>query len=41
MKSSDLLNEISIKDMGGLRIGNAMNAEAKTGVTVLIFDNGA
>ena len=41
MKSSDLLNEISIKDMDGLRIGNAMNAEAKTGVTVLIFDNGA
>ena len=41
MKSSNLLKEISIKEMDGLRIGNAMNTEAKTGVTVLIFDKGA
>lgn len=41
MKSSNLLKEISIKEIDGLRIGNAMNTEAKTGVTVLIFDKGA
>ena len=41
MKSSNLLKEISIKEMDGLRIGNAMNTEAKTGVTVLIFDKNA
>ena len=41
MKFSNSLKKISIKEMDGLRIGNAMNAEAKTGVTVLIFDNGA
>lgn len=38
---SNLLNEIKLQDIDGLRIGNAMNEEAKTGVTVLIFDNGA
>lgn len=38
---SNLLNEISLQDIEGVRIGNAMNEEAKTGVTVLIFDNGA
>ena len=41
MKSSNLLKEISIKEIDGLRIGNAMNTEAKTGVTVLIFDKNA
>lgn len=38
---SNLLNEIKLQDVEGLHIGNAMNEEAKTGVTVLIFDNGA
>lgn len=38
---SNLLNEISLQDIEGVRIGNSMNEEAKTGVTVLIFDNGA
>lgn len=33
--------EISIQEMEGLRIGNAQNEEARTGVTVLIFDGGA
>ncbi len=41
MKSSNLLNEIKLQDIEGLRIGDAMNEEAKTGVTVLIFDKGA
>ncbi len=33
--------EISITEMEGLRIGNAQNEEARTGVTVLLFDHGA
>lgn len=33
--------EIPITELTGLRIGHAQNEEAKTGVTVLIFDNGA
>ncbi len=33
--------EISIREVDGLRIGNAQNEEARTGVTVLLFDNGA
>ena len=33
--------EIPIRDVKGLRIGNAQNEEARTGVTVLLFENGA
>jgi L-aminopeptidase/D-esterase-like protein len=36
-----MLKEIMISDMNGVRIGHAQNREAKTGVTVLIFDQGA
>lgn len=35
-----LLREIEITEMKGLRIGNVQNDEAKTGVTVLLFDQG-
>lgn len=35
------IKEIRITDLEGLRIGNAQNEEAKTGVTVLLFDEGA
>ena len=41
MNSLVLADEINIKDMDGFRIGNAQNAEAKTGVTVIIFDKKA
>ena len=41
MKVSDMLTEIDIKNVAGLRIGNAQNDDAKTGVTVLMFDSGA
>lgn len=37
----EALREIPVTEIAGLRIGNAQNEEAKTGVTVLIFDNGA
>ncbi|MDO4473371.1 MAG: P1 family peptidase [Eubacteriales bacterium] len=33
--------EIDIRDIRGLRIGNAEDQEAKTGVTVLLFNHGA
>lgn len=33
--------EIPIREVKGLRIGNAQNEEARTGVTVLLFENGA
>lgn len=36
-----LLREIPVTEIEGLRIGNAQNEEAETGVTVLIFDKGA
>ena len=39
--SRQLLKEIEITEMKGLRIGNVQNDEAKTGVTVLLFDQGA
>ena len=32
------MQEISIKDIGGFRIGNAQNKEAMTGVTAIVFD---
>ena len=35
------VKEIPVTQIKGLRIGNAQNEEAKTGVTVLIFDEGA
>lgn len=41
MEHPSLLKEISITDIQGLRIGNAQNDEARTGVTVLLFDQGA
>lgn len=30
--------EINIADIGGIKIGNAQNQEAMTGVTVVLFD---
>ncbi len=41
MDGTGLFNEIKVTDIDGLRIGNAQDAEAKTGVTVLVFDEGA
>jgi len=41
MEHTSILTEMSITDIQGLRIGNAQNDEAKTGVTVLLFDQGA
>ncbi len=38
---TNLFDEIKITDIDGLRIGNAQDDVAKTGVTVLIFDKGA
>ncbi|MDO4266949.1 MAG: P1 family peptidase [Eubacteriales bacterium] len=38
---SPLVREIPITEMEGLRIGNASDNQAKTGVTVLLFDHGA
>lgn len=37
----DLVKEIPVTEIEGLRIGNAQDREAKTGVTVLLFDHGA
>ncbi len=41
MKLFDSVKEIPITDLAGLRIGNAQDYEAMTGVTVLLFDHGA
>lgn len=41
MERNAIVQEISIRDIEGLRIGNAQNNEAKTGVTVLMFDKDA
>lgn len=41
MNSLVLADEIDIRSVDGLRIGNAQNTEAKTGVTVLVFDKKA
>lgn len=38
---NQLIREISISDIEGVSIGHAVNEEAKTGVTVLYFPNGA
>ena len=40
MKLFPPLKEISITEIDGLRIGNAQNLDAMTGVTVLRFDEG-
>ncbi len=37
----EAVREIDITEIQGLRIGNAQDEEAKTGVTVLLFDKGA
>lgn len=37
----ELVKEIQVTEIEGLRIGNAQDREAKTGVTVLLFDHGA
>lgn len=36
-----LIKEISIKEIDGVSVGNAQNDEAKTGVSVIYFKNGA
>lgn len=41
MGKDGIVSEINISEMEGLRIGNAQNEEARTGVTVLLFENGA
>ncbi|MCD8148947.1 MAG: P1 family peptidase [Clostridiales bacterium] len=41
MKKYDLIKEIPITGLERLRIGNAQDQKAKTGVTVLLFDGGA
>ena len=41
MQQTGELEEISVRDLKGLRIGNAQDDQAKTGVTVLLFDKGA
>ena len=41
MTEECIVKEIEISELEGLRIGNAQNEEAGTGVTVLIFDKGA
>lgn len=41
MGQGAVVQEISMRDIKGLRIGNAQDDEAKTGVTVLLFDEGA
>ncbi|MBP3384705.1 MAG: P1 family peptidase, partial [Firmicutes bacterium] len=38
---SKYIKEISIKDIEGISIGHAQDDEAKTGVTVIHFKNGA
>lgn len=38
---SEIIREISIADMDGVTIGHAQDHEAKTGVTVIYFENGA
>lgn len=41
VEENGVLREIPITEVEGLRIGNAQDQEAKTGVTVLLFDEGA
>lgn len=41
MNQRSELQEISLRDIDGVRIGYAQDDEARTGVTVLLFDRGA
>lgn len=41
MALSKFVKEIAVTDIDGLRIGNAQDDTARTGVTVLLFDQGA
>ena len=41
MERNEIVTEINMSEIAGLRIGNAQNDEAKTGVTVLLFEDGA
>ncbi len=41
MDAKGLFEEIPVTDITGLRIGNAQDSEAMTGVTVLLFEGGA
>ncbi len=41
MDAKGLFEEIPVTDIAGLRIGNAQDSEAMTGVTVLLFEGGA
>lgn len=41
MGRENIIKEIPVTEISGLRIGNAQDLEAKTGVTVLLFDQGA
>ena len=41
MDGSNLFNQIDITDIEGVRVGSAQDDDAKTGVTVLVFDEGA
>ena len=41
MKPSTMLEKIDIRNMAGIRIGNAQDEQAQTGVTVIIFSSGA
>ena len=41
MEKSKIVQEISFSEIEGLRIGNAQDREAATGVTALLFERGA
>ena len=41
MEKNIIIQEIPVTEIEGLRIGNAQDMEAKTGVTALLFDKGA
>lgn len=41
MEKTEVVKEILITELEGLRIGNAQDEEARTGVTVLLFERGA
>lgn len=41
MEQKEGIREISITEINGVRVGNAQDREAMTGVTVILFDQGA
>ena len=41
MEANTMIQQIKVTDIEGLRIGNAQDLDAKTGVTVLLFEHGA